>query len=60
MKAVCVAELAGEPKVDQEDVGAAGIHQDVGGLDVVVTVGVGVDVLERVQHLQWGSKVTLS
>ena len=58
MKAVCVAEPAGEPKVDQEDVGAAGVHQDVGGFDVVVAIGVGVDVLKRVQHLQWGSKTT--
>ena len=60
VKAVSVTELASEPKVDQKDVVAAGVHQDVGGLDVVVAIGVGVDVLKRVQHLQWGSKMILS
>ena len=52
VETICIPELASESKVYKEDVTATRIHQDVGGLDVVVAVGAGVQVFKAVQHLQ--------
>ena len=52
VETVDVSELAGQAKIDQEDITAAGIHQDVGRLDIVVAVVAGMDVFKSVQHLK--------